>query len=233
MQHSIYWIHCLDHTDIFTQGYVGISKYAEKRWVQHFKRSGNRHLNFAIEKYGWDNLAKEKIVIGGKDYCLDIEKKLRSVDGIGWNITAGGGYPPRTKKGMNLGKVPWNKGKTYSEETRKKISDSVRLQMQDPARREINRRLLIGKPSLMRGKKHSAESILKMREAHKGPSKKRGVLLTKEQKCNLSNLIQQKPKWVCPHCNKTGHHLGAANNWHFDKCRFIKGTSWQQLSMAV
>jgi ribosomal protein L37AE/L43A len=227
MQHSIYWIHCLDHTDIFTQGYVGISKSAEKRWIQHFKRSGNRHLNFAIEKYGWDNLVKEKIVIGGKDYCLDIEKKLRSADGIGWNLVAGGGIPPSAYGNKyGLGRPAWNKGKTSSEETRKKISDSVRLQMQDPARREINRRLLIGKPSLMRGKKHSAESILRMREAHKGPSKKKGVLLTKEQRQHLSDLVQQKPKWICPHCHKTGHQKGAANRWHFDNCRFIKETSW-------
>ncbi len=49
--------------------------------------------------------------------------------------------------------IPWNKGKTgvYTEETRRKMS-LVRK----------------GKSSPMEGKKHTLESILKMKEAHKG-----------------------------------------------------------------
>ena len=223
MEYSIYWIRLAEHTDMFTQGYIGISKCAEKRWDQHCKRPGNRHLKFAINKYGWTNILKSKIVVGEKDYCLNIEKQLRLSDDIGWNITSGGGLPPISKKGQGKGHTAWNKGIPCSEETKKKISESTTIQMQDPDRREINRQAMLGKPSCMLGKHHTDEAKEKIGAAHLGvPSKRKGVLMTKEQRQRLCDLMQQKPKWICPHCGKTGLHLGAANKWHFDKCRSKK-----------
>jgi hypothetical protein len=112
---AVYWIHAVSHTDIFSQGYVGVSKNPELRWSQHFKRTGNRHLKHAIAKHGWDNLVKKVVVIGDQNYCLDIEKKLRPTVEIGWNLVDGGGKPPENK---------WNKGKKLSAEHCKKLSDS-------------------------------------------------------------------------------------------------------------
>jgi stalled ribosome alternative rescue factor ArfA len=226
MQHSIYWIHCLDHTDIFTQGYVGISKSAEKRWIQHFKRSGNRHLNFAIEKYGWDNLVKEKIVIGGKDYCLDIERKLRSADGIGWNLVAGGGYPPRSKKGCIRVAPAWNKGIPWSAEARESIKNNVTKLWENPEYRQRMSNAHKGQTSNMKGKKHSAKSLLQMRLVKLGkPSSKKGFKNSAETVQRMRELAV-KESWVCPYCNKHGNGKGAGNRWHFDNCRFIKETSW-------
>ena len=51
-----------------SQGYIGVSKNAEARFTQHFKRTQNRHFKFAIEKYGWDNLVKTQILIADEDY---------------------------------------------------------------------------------------------------------------------------------------------------------------------
>ena len=34
---SVYWISHPTHTDIFSQGYVGVSKNAQKRFKQHFE----------------------------------------------------------------------------------------------------------------------------------------------------------------------------------------------------
>jgi hypothetical protein len=116
---SVYWVRHQDHTDIFSQGYVGISSKPKLRWNHHFNQPTNSHMKNAINKYGWDNLVKQVVLIADKDYCLDIEKKLRPIDFIGWNATAGGGMPPRPKKGMG-------KGHFVSAETRKKLSESAK-----------------------------------------------------------------------------------------------------------
>ena len=116
---SVYWVRHQDHTDIFSQGYVGISSKPKLRWNHHFSQPTNSHMKNAINKYGWDNLVKQVVLIADKGYCLDIEKKLRPVDFIGWNQTAGGGMPPRPKKGMG-------KGHFVSAETRKKLSESAK-----------------------------------------------------------------------------------------------------------
>ena len=123
--HSVYWIHHPTHTDMFRQGYIGVSVNAGKRWDQHLKQPKNRHLKFAINKYGWDNLAKKEVLIAEEDYCLDIERKLRPSDGIGWNIIAGGGKPPiRYGNKDRLGQASWNKGIAWSDEMKKKLSDA-------------------------------------------------------------------------------------------------------------
>ena len=218
--HSVYWIRCTDHTDIMSQGYIGVSKDAKRRFTEHSKSKQNRHLRFAGEKYGWDNLIKSEILISTEEYCLDIERKLRPTDGIGWNCTTGGGKPPPAygNKYM-LGRPSWAKGKKLSLETRKKISDAVRLQMQDPARREINRQTLLGKPSLRKGKTHTPESIEKMRLVHTGvPSKKKGIPANPESVAKMIATVRANP-WTCPHCNKVGFNNGTGTRWHFDNCK--------------
>jgi len=125
MTFSVYWIHRPEHTDMFTQGYIGVSRDVVKRWEEHLKKSDNRHLKFAIQKYGWDNLIKKELLISNKDYCLDVESKLRPVDGVGWNLVMGGGLPPVRYGNKDRQGVPsWNKGKPWSKEMKKKLRDA-------------------------------------------------------------------------------------------------------------
>jgi group I intron endonuclease len=217
---SVYWIRCADHTDLMTQGYVGVSKDASARFEQHFKRGQNRHLKFAIKKYGWDNLVKTQILISKEDYCLDIERKLRPADGIGWNIVSGGGKPPlAVGNKFKLGIPAWNKGLKMSAETREKVSKAAKEQWTRLGMRELLSNAKKGKPSPRKGATHSPESIEKMRLSHTGkPSKKKGKLLTDEQKANLSLLLKKNP-WTCPHCQTVGYNKGAGNRWHFDNCK--------------
>jgi hypothetical protein len=112
----VYWIRHQDHTDIFSQGYVGISNSFEVRLRNHKSKPTNIHMKNVINKYGWDNLIKEKVLIATQDYCVMIEKQLRPNDFIGWNQTAGGGVPPKAKKGMG-------KGRKLSEEVKRKIGE--------------------------------------------------------------------------------------------------------------
>ena len=102
MNYVVYWIHCVDHTDILTEGYVGVTNDEKNRWKRHQKRGSNPHLQNAIAKYGWDNLIKEVILEGESEYCLEIEERLRPEKEIGWNIAKGGGMPVPLEKGQKL-----------------------------------------------------------------------------------------------------------------------------------
>ena len=135
---SVYWIRHQDHTDIFSQGYVGVSANPKLRWYHHLRQPTNSHMKNAIDKYGWDNLVKQIVLISNNDYCLDIEKKLRPCDFIGWNATVGGGMPPRPKKGMGKGHLTSQatrikisnagKGRQFSMESIQKISGAAKAQ---------------------------------------------------------------------------------------------------------
>lgn len=134
----VYWIRHKDHTDIFSQGYVGISENFKRRMRHHLTKTDNPHLANAINKYGWDNLIKEQVVIANKEYCLDVETKLRPITCVGWNIAIGGGNPPKAKKGMGKGRklsketiekrTQSRLGFTHSMETRKKLSELAHIQ---------------------------------------------------------------------------------------------------------
>ena len=218
---SVYWIHHPNHTNIMSEGYVGITRNFKDRMRFHKMLKCNVYLANAIKKYGWDNLIKEVILVSDKDYCIDIETKLRSQDSVGWNLVKGGGLPPinRWNKGTKGVVKAWNKGISPSDETKKKISEAIKIVMQNPARLEINRTARLGKPSPRKGIKVSKETLLKMSLSRKGiPSPKKGVKYTQEQR---NNLIQKMRTtyWICPHCNKAGYSIGARNRWHFDNCK--------------
>ena len=191
----VYWIHTPEHTNIFEQGYVGVSNRFERRIWEHLKVSGNAHLKNAINKYGWDNLVKEKVIIADESYCLDMETKFRPKESIGWNIVMGGGMPPIAQKGMGLGRAAWNKGLAWSEEYKEKVSAGVAKLWENPEYRQAMSDAHKGQTSGMKGKKHSEETIAKILATRKAQS------------------------WVCPHCDKTGKGVHTANRWHFDNCK--------------
>lgn len=114
---SVYWIRCADHADLMTQGYVGVSARFNRRMKEHGWSKQNPHLQRAIQKHGWDNLVKTQILIANEDYCLDIERKLRPSEKIGWNLVAGGGKPPVLFGNTSrIGKPGPNRGKKFSEQ---------------------------------------------------------------------------------------------------------------------
>ena len=90
MSSVVYWLHLPEHTDMFTQGYIGITNNLNARLRNHKSKKYNAHLRNAIDKYDWNNIIKQVILIADESYCLMIEKLLRSVSNIGWNIVEGG-----------------------------------------------------------------------------------------------------------------------------------------------
>jgi len=106
---SVYWIRHKDHTDAYSQGYVGISVNVVQRWREHKTKDTNPHIGNAIKKYGWDNLIKEVIFSGTLEACLKLENMLRPKIHIGWNISIGGDRPGRLLTGdIQLGKKNHN-----------------------------------------------------------------------------------------------------------------------------
>ena len=62
MTTSVYWIRCADHTDMTSQGYIGVSGRFDRRMWEHNNLEGNRHLKFAIKKYGWDLMTSQALI---------------------------------------------------------------------------------------------------------------------------------------------------------------------------
>jgi hypothetical protein len=103
MSAQVYWIRAAHHSDVTSEGYVGVSRNANKRWAYGHKwahakgRHENPRLSNAITKHGWENLVKTLLVVAEESYCYDLEQKLRPSEGIGWNLAIGGFKPPVSK----------------------------------------------------------------------------------------------------------------------------------------
>lgn len=119
---SVYWLRCAEHTDMFSQGYVGITKHGreKRRFWEHKTVGQNAHLRNALNKY---EVVQEILLVADESYCKEIEQKLRPEVNIGWNIVAGGGLPPSFKgKKRSADFVAKARLRKDSDETRLKKS---------------------------------------------------------------------------------------------------------------
>lgn len=89
----VYWVRRPEYTDIFTQGYVGISSQSVMdRWTDH-RRGTNGHngiLKSALSG-NKDTVFEVVLVADSREYCEYIEGLLRPSERIGWNLAVGGG----------------------------------------------------------------------------------------------------------------------------------------------
>lgn len=174
MTYCVYWIREQSHTDLMSQGYIGVSSNVEERFVSHGRMDNgtNAHLRHAIKKYGWENLVKSVLLYADKDYCLDIERKLRPAEKIGWNLVIGGGLPPIIfgSRPELRGRVPWNKGKVglCSAETIEKM-----------------RQARLGKSPANKGVPMSQEQIELLRQKNLGNTYRRGKSMPESAKEQL------------------------------------------------
>ena len=158
----VYWIKSPKHSDVTSEGYVGItSRPVSTRYRQHVNlaNTGKGYaLHAAIRKYS-HALEVVTLVEGSLEYCQLIENKLRPSPGIGYNCAPGGAsttlgcqHSEATKKKVSLAnkgrkwtdaqrkasvaarssKPHYHLGKTNSEKTRKKISESRLLRNELP-----------------------------------------------------------------------------------------------------
>lgn len=132
---EVYWIHLPEHTDMFSEGYIGVTRNnAKERFKSHINAANlnkKKHLkiSYAIKKYGAENLIVETLVICSDEYALDLEIKLRPTSEIGWNLAPGGSKPPVRVGPMgpefSARLSERNRGIPKSEETKRKISETL------------------------------------------------------------------------------------------------------------
>lgn len=131
----VYWIRLPSHSDIFKDGYVGMTtKTVNKRFSEHLTKSRSKKtptksiLSSALVKYN-ENVIVETVCECDAKYALYLENKLRPSPLIGWNILAGGGETvgrlglPQTEK-QKLAASKASKGRSPPEHVIKKASET-------------------------------------------------------------------------------------------------------------
>ncbi len=93
----VYWVRHESHTDMHTQGYIGItSQRVLRRWNEHERAAINMDvgrcdaLNNAIRKHNDKIVFQVLLVANTRQYCEQVEGMLRPHKRIGWNIAIGG-----------------------------------------------------------------------------------------------------------------------------------------------
>lgn len=94
---KVYWIHKKEHTDILTEGYVGVTCDIDTRLEFHTKRNKNHKLRNAINKYKNEIAVDIVYEFQTEKEALEKEIELRPNPFIGWNLAEGGGKPPSIK----------------------------------------------------------------------------------------------------------------------------------------
>lgn len=179
----VYWIHRPEHTDIFSEGYVGVtSKTAAERYKVHVDTSNSKTskksiVHKAIKSIGKDNLIVETILIAEEWYCYEVENKLRPKEKIGWNVAIGGTKPPGVE------------GLPVSEETRAKLSKALKGRKKSPQEIENQRQALLGY-------KHTEETRAKVSAALRlrKPTEKMLTLLIERNKARTGTIRDQSSK---------------------------------------
>lgn len=169
-----YSVYC--HTSPSNKKYVGISCNPEKRW-NHGKGYIKNYLFYrAIEKYGWDNF-KHEILYSEltAEEAKEIEIKLIKEWDLtnpqyGYNLREGGdgSFSEHSRHLMSQSRLhnTNSKGKTLSQETRDKISASLKEYY------KTHPNPMKGKPcseetkEKLRNRPVSQETREKMRESH-------------------------------------------------------------------
>ena len=106
----VYWIRKPSHTDMYADGYIGITANpAKTRWMEHLALTKNNRKNnklYDIFKEE-DSLLFDVIAVGEtREYCEQIEHSLRPTPYIGWN-TAPGGKDGYTQIGGQINRERW------------------------------------------------------------------------------------------------------------------------------
>jgi len=197
--------------------YVGITKYTlEHRKLTHenaVKYKVNRKFYKALNKYGFDSF--EWSVLHQCDsieqlQMLEIEY-IRKYDSFnsGYNLTTGGEhnkeYSAISIQKMSDARVDWHKsntngfkGKTHSDESRRKISESA-MGRQSP-----------NKGKVLSDSHRSSLSTAQLNWLKDNEHPNRGKNWKHKTK-------REYVETTCPHCGKVGK--SNMTRYHFDKCK--------------
>ena len=109
----IYWIHQTNHTDPYTEGYVGLSNQPDKRFKAHTTNTAQVGSKYLRELSDSDKALLSHTILAecsSLEQARELELKYRPLPNIGWNIKRGGGVSPDCT------------GRVHSEQTKKDIA---------------------------------------------------------------------------------------------------------------
>jgi hypothetical protein len=209
-QASVYWIHLLEHTDINTQGYVGVSKDVDFRTVTHLRQlvdgtHTNPHLKYAFDKYGWEKFKVDVVLCGDEAYCYVVENSLRPLKNIGWNITIGGHRGPG-----------WTKGVKKSQQAIAKQKATTLLRYGNRKElREIARKAQVATNRAARAQQKAQAAIdlqqerdrIKQERAKKKLQKSERIQQERQQRrqeraVEKAEISLNQPRPICPYCSQ-------------------------------
>jgi hypothetical protein len=153
----VYWLHLPEHTDISSQGYIGVSIDPKQRLWEHKNDARkethhNKYLERIINKH---ELIQSIIFTGNIKECYTYEEELRPTKNIGWNLNRGGDRPPS------------NKGKKFSSEHCANITKGKIGKKRAPVTNETKQKI----SQAHTGRKHSEEHKEKVRQARLGTTR--------------------------------------------------------------
>ncbi len=141
------------HTVPNGKRYYGITmQKPKKRWNNGKGYLNNQYFTNAINKYGWDNIKHEVLLVGlTKHEAQELEKYM-----IQWYDTANRKYGYNLSTGGEGGN-----GCNHTEETKRKLSEKMKgKQFSEKHKQKIS--------EAHKGKYHTEESKQKISEANKG-----------------------------------------------------------------
>ncbi len=181
-------------------------------------------IKSAIKKYGKENFIKKILFVFDTEDEMNVkEKELITEEFVSrkdtYNTGVGGEGGPHFR------------GKTHSDEARKKMGSSGR-KISEEARKKIsesNRNRVVSEETR---KKLSEIALLRNSKELNQPSKsiKEKYVMTEEHKKKISSSVKKNAvlnenviqTTICPHCKKEGQLL-AMRRHHFNNCKSLAG----------
>jgi predicted GIY-YIG superfamily endonuclease len=200
MIHYLYHIPHPDNPKDLSLGYIGVTKKTPQRRFREHQSGVRTIVSKAINSYKIDEscvILLERFDSAEAAYLE--ESKLRPKEMMGWNQAPGGfggsrgPVSPETRlkrRLSSLGEKNHFYGKSHSEETRNTISKSL----------------------LTKDKNWRVANAAKAGKANVGKVR------TEESKLNYKSTAQNRPKFTCSYCNKTGQY-NSMIAWHGEKCK--------------
>ena len=231
----VYWIHYPEHSDMFSEGYIGVSIDPQKRLKRHFCliEGGwheNPHLKRVFNKHK-DKIVQSVILCGTEEYCYELESKLRPNKQIGWNIAEGGFAPPKM-----MGHK-FNKGRIRSKEEIEKSSKALKEYWAVKSPIEDRKKVIkFGSDEyrqMMReiktGFVHSDDSKEKMRQRQKGKScPSKGIPWWTNGKENKRQMDQPSEEWYQGRTTKKQEFSDEERKRRSDRIKIINARKKRQ-----
>jgi len=195
--------------------YIGFTAHWPQRINGHnydrqYGNAENKAFYNAINKYGWESFEwdavyqsqdyKHTLKVMEPHFITEYRSWVGFEDCNGYNITRGG-----------EGTTGWKRSPELIESHRQQMTG--RKQSAEHIEKRVKNGMMHGNYGKgMKDRKHTAESLLKMKTAQLGKPK------SEPHKVAMRNRPQDTELLTCPYCSKIGDYKNM-NRWHMDRCK--------------